>query len=41
MGYTLGPTKSNTFMGYIELKLIPAFKNKCYYSSGMLMIAFC
>ena len=31
MGYPLGPTLANIFMGLIELKVIPAFKNNFLY----------
>ena len=31
MGSPLGPTLANIFMGYIELKVIPTFKNKLVY----------
>ena len=31
MGSPLGPTLANVFMGYIEFKVIPAFKNKLVY----------
>ena len=31
MGSPLGPTLANIFMGYIELKVIPAFKNNLLY----------
>ena len=31
MGSPLGPTLANIFMGYIELKVVPAFKNSFLY----------
>ena len=31
MGSPLGPTLANIFMGYIELKVVPAFKNNLLY----------
>ena len=31
MGSPLGQTLANIFMGYIELKIISAFKNKLWY----------
>ena len=40
MGSPLGPTLANIFMGYIELKVIPAVKIS-YCTSGMLMIVLC
>ena len=31
MGYPLGPTLANVFMGCIKLKVDPAFKNNLLY----------
>ena len=31
MGSSLGPTLANIFIGYIELKVIPALKNNLLY----------
>ena len=31
MGLPLGSTLTNIFIGYIDLKIVPAFKNKLLY----------
>ena len=31
MGSPLGPTLANIFIGFIELKVVPAFKNNLLY----------